>query len=126
MKQKKVYYKAKNKKHNPGIIKIVVCVSHLLIRQFMICFIRIKNVVFIYFINSRNAAKPGHVYMDAMGFGMGLSCLQITFQACCLQEAETLYDQLAPLCPIMLALTAATPFARGYLTEVDCRYTDFL
>ena len=69
----------------------------------------------------RNAAKPGHVYMDAMGFGMGLSCLQITFQACCLQEAETLYDQLAPLCPIMLALTAATPFARGYLTEVDCR-----
>ena len=60
--------------------------------------------------------------MDAMGFGMGLSCLQITFQACCLQEAETLYDQLAPLCPIMLALTAATPFARGYLTEVDCRY----
>lgn len=71
---------------------------------------------------SRNVAKPGHVYMDAMGFGMGLSCLQITFQACCLEEAETLYDQLAPLCPIMLALTAATPFARGYLTDVDCRW----
>ena len=59
--------------------------------------------------------------MDAMGFGMGLSCLQITFQACCLPEAESLYDQLAPLCPIMLAFTAATPFARGYLADVDCR-----
>ena len=26
------------------------------------------------------AAKPDHVYMDAMGFGMGLCCLQLTFQ----------------------------------------------
>ena len=79
------------------------------------------NVRNIDALKFRNVAKPGHVYMDAMGFGMGLSCLQITFQACCLEEAETLYDQLAPLCPIMLALTAATPFARGYLTDVDCR-----
>ncbi len=29
---------------------------------------------------SAAAAKPGHIYMDAMGFGMGLSCLQVTFQ----------------------------------------------
>ena len=28
-----------------------------------------------------DAALPGHVYMDAMGFGMGLCCLQLTFQA---------------------------------------------
>ena len=27
-----------------------------------------------------SAAKPWHIYMDAMGFGMGLSCLQLTFQ----------------------------------------------
>lgn len=27
-----------------------------------------------------SAAKPDHVYMDAMGFGMGLCCLQLTFQ----------------------------------------------
>ena len=26
-------------------------------------------------------AKPDHVYMDATGFGMGLCCLQVTFQA---------------------------------------------
>ena len=37
-------------------------------------------------------------------------------------EAERLYDQLGPLCPIMLALSAATPIFRGYLSDVDCRW----
>ncbi|XP_028175094.1 glutamate--cysteine ligase [Ostrinia furnacalis] len=69
-----------------------------------------------------NAAKPDCVYMDAMGFGMGCCCLQLTFQACCIVEARTLYDQLAPLCPIMLALSAASPVYRGFLTDVDCRW----
>ena len=30
---------------------------------------------------SKSAQKPDHIYMDAMGFGMGNSCLQVTFQA---------------------------------------------
>lgn len=68
------------------------------------------------------AALPDHVYMDAMGFGMGCCCLQLTFQACNINEARTLYDQLAPICPIMLALTASSPVHRGYLTDVDCRW----
>ena len=68
------------------------------------------------------ASLPGHVYMDAMGFGMGLSCLQLTFQACHLKEAELLYDKLAPMCPIMLALTASNPILRGYLVDTDCRW----
>lgn len=68
------------------------------------------------------AALPDHVYMDAMGFGMGCCCLQLTFQACNISEARTLYDQLTPLCPIMLALTAASPIHRGFLTDVDCRW----
>lgn len=72
--------------------------------------------------SSEKAAKEDHVYMDAMGFGMGCCCLQLTFQACNIQEARTLYDQLTPLCPIMLALTAASPFYRGYITEVDSRW----
>ncbi len=63
--------------------------------------------------SSAAAAKPGHIYMDARGFGMGLSCLQVTFQACNLEEAENLYDQLSPLCPILLALTASSPMFRG-------------
>ncbi|CAK1548462.1 unnamed protein product [Leptosia nina] len=70
----------------------------------------------------KGAAKPDCVYMDAMGMGMGCCCLQLTFQACCITEARTLYDQLAPLCPIMLALSAASPIYRGYLTDVDCRW----
>ncbi|CAH0722674.1 unnamed protein product, partial [Brenthis ino] len=68
------------------------------------------------------AAQPDCVYMDAMGLGMGCCCLQLTFQACCISEARTLYDQLAPLCPIMLALSAAAPIFRGFLTDVDCRW----
>lgn len=66
--------------------------------------------------------EPDVVLMDAMGFGMGCCCLQLTFQACNIAEARTLYDQLTPLCPIMLALTAASPAYRGYLTESDCRW----
>lgn len=66
--------------------------------------------------------KPDYVHMDAMGFGMGCCCLQLTFQACNITEARTLYDQLTPMCPIMLALTAASPAYRGYLTDVDCRW----
>ncbi|CAF4882486.1 unnamed protein product [Pieris macdunnoughi] len=70
----------------------------------------------------KGLAKPDCVYMDAMGMGMGCCCLQLTFQACCITEARTLYDQLAPLCPIMLALSAASPVYRGFLTDVDCRW----
>ncbi|XP_075158520.1 glutamate--cysteine ligase-like [Haematobia irritans] len=66
--------------------------------------------------------EPDVVLLDAMGFGMGCCCLQLTFQACNITEARTLYDHLAPLCPIMLALTAASPIYRGYLTESDCRW----
>jgi glutamate--cysteine ligase catalytic subunit len=72
-------------------------------------------------------AKPDHVYMDAMGFGMGCCCLQVhtlcpllhhppppslflltaqvTFQACSLSEARYLYDQLAVVAPLFLALS---------------------
>lgn len=68
------------------------------------------------------ASKPDHVYMDAMGFGMGCCCLQVTFQACNIDEARLLYDQLATLCPIVVALSAASPVHRGYLTDTDCRW----
>jgi len=53
--------------------------------------------------SSQKAALPDHVYMDAMGFGMGCCCLQVTFQACNIKEARTLYDQLTPLCPILVS-----------------------
>ncbi|KEF57364.1 glutamate-cysteine ligase [Exophiala aquamarina CBS 119918] len=68
------------------------------------------------------AAKPDCVYMDAMAFGMGSCCLQITFQAKNIREGRTLYDQLSPLGPIMLALTAATPIYKGFLVDTDVRW----
>uniref|UniRef100_A0A8C5MCA6 Glutamate--cysteine ligase n=1 Tax=Leptobrachium leishanense TaxID=445787 RepID=A0A8C5MCA6_9ANUR len=68
------------------------------------------------------AALPNHIYMDAMGFGMGNCCLQVTFQACSISEARYLYDQLATICPIVMALSAAAPFYRGYVSDIDCRW----
>ncbi|XP_019639734.1 PREDICTED: glutamate--cysteine ligase catalytic subunit-like [Branchiostoma belcheri] len=67
-------------------------------------------------------AKDDHIYMDHMAFGMGCPCIQCTFQACDLGEALRLYDQLTPLCPIFLALTAAAPVYRGYLVDTECRF----
>lgn len=63
-----------------------------------------------------------HLYMDAMCFGMGCCCLQVTLQACNIWDARYIYDQLTPFATIMLALSAGAPIFRGYLTEVDCRW----
>ena len=88
------------------------------------------------------AAIEDHIYLDAMGLGMGCCCLQVTFQAQSIDEARFLYDQLTPLTPIMviiyhnlvsmklacssylfqLAISAASPIWRGYLAEIDCRW----
>lgn len=68
------------------------------------------------------AALQDHVYMDAMGFGMGCCCLQLTFQACSVPEARRIYDSFVPLAPIFLALTAASPLWRGYVADVDARW----
>ena len=65
---------------------------------------------------------PGHVYMDAMAFGMGSSCVQCTFQCCNIDEARLFYDAMVPLAPIMLALTANCPIVRGFLADRDCRW----
>ncbi|ORX37103.1 glutamate-cysteine ligase-domain-containing protein [Kockovaella imperatae] len=62
------------------------------------------------------------IHMDAMAFGMGCCCLQITFQAWNVDEARRVYDALVPVAPIMLALTAASPAFRGYLADVDARW----
>mmetsp|Transcript_32634 Transcript_32634/g.104069 ORF Transcript_32634/g.104069 Transcript_32634/m.104069 type:complete len:803 (+) Transcript_32634:151-2559(+) len=62
------------------------------------------------------------VEMDAMAFGMGCCCLQVTFQCRDIAESRHVYDQLAVIAPIMLALTAATPIARGKLLDTDVRW----
>ncbi|KAI1085042.1 GCS-domain-containing protein [Whalleya microplaca] len=71
----------------------------------------------------RNDAAPDNfIHMDAMAFGMGSCCLQITFQAKNITEGRQMYDQLSPIGPIMLALTAATPIYKGFLADTDVRW----
>lgn len=48
------------------------------------------------------AALPDHIYLDAMGFGMGCCCLQLTFQACDVADARRMYDGLIPVGPILV------------------------
>lgn len=65
---------------------------------------------------------PGVIHMDCMAFGMGMCCLQVTFQAKNIGESRHLYDHLGVLSPILLALTAATPILKGRLADTDVRW----
>ena len=68
-----------------------------------------------------NEATP-MIDMDSMAFGMGCCCLQVTFQARNLAESRQLYDQLAILAPMLLALTAGCPILKGRLADTDVRW----
>lgn len=65
---------------------------------------------------------PGQIYMDAMHFGMGCSCLQVTFEAQTLNHARYMYDQLLPLGPILAAISASAPIYKGKLADIDLRW----
>ncbi|GKY95326.1 hypothetical protein MPSEU_000494400 [Mayamaea pseudoterrestris] len=69
-----------------------------------------------------NDSVRAAIHMDAMAFGMGCCCLQITFQAKDMDESRFMYDQLAVMAPIMMALTASTPILKGRLADTDCRW----
>jgi glutamate--cysteine ligase catalytic subunit len=64
-----------------------------------------------------DTGKPPEIHMDCQAFGMGCCCLQVTFQARDVHESRHLYDQLAVLAPVALALTAASPIYKGCLSE---------
>ena len=66
---------------------------------------------------------PGHVYMDAMHFGMGCSSLQLTYESQTMNHARYLYDMLLPFTPIMSALSASTPIHKSKLVDLDLRFT---
>ena len=63
------------------------------------------------------------VHMDAMAFGAGCCCLQVTLQARDVEESRFLYDQLAVMAPIMMALTASTPILKGRIVDTDARWS---
>jgi glutamate--cysteine ligase catalytic subunit len=62
------------------------------------------------------------IHMDCMAFGMGMCSLQVTFQGKDVDESRYMYDQLAILSPIMMAMTAASPIYKGRLSDVDARW----
>ena len=72
--------------------------------------------------DGKETAQIPMVHADAMCFGMGNCCLQVTFQATSLDEARLLYDHLAVLSPILMALTASTPLFHGYILDSDVRW----
>ena len=71
---------------------------------------------------SKRVFKDNHIYLDSPAFGMGMCCLQVTQLTKNLKEALVLYDQLIPLTPIMMALSANTAVHKGMLTDWDCRW----
>ncbi len=63
-----------------------------------------------------------HIYIDAMGFGMGACCLQTTYQAPDMDSARYLaYDSLANFTSIFM-LYLGSPFWKGYVSDWDTRW----
>ena len=50
--------------------------------------------------NRSSESLRAAVHMDAMAFGMGCCCLQITFQAKDIDESRFIFDQLAVMAPM--------------------------
>lgn len=65
---------------------------------------------------------PSNVKIRHAVESWGGCALQATFSARNLQDACQLHDQLIPLGPLMLALSAATPIYKGRLVATDTRW----
>jgi len=74
------------------------------------------------FLDANTPPDAGDIAADAMAFGMGCCCLQVTFQCRDVEESRHVYDQLAVLAPVMMALTAACPIVSGKLQDHDVRW----
>ncbi|KAJ5297905.1 hypothetical protein PENANT_c012G04594 [Penicillium antarcticum] len=68
---------------------------------------------------------PGFICLDQVEVGIGCSSLQTTFQTSNEVECRWLHDQLIPLAPVFLAMTAAVPIWKGYLVDTDVRWQRF-
>jgi glutamate--cysteine ligase catalytic subunit len=72
---------------------------------------------------SKEEPFPGEIYMDAMAFGMGASCLQITYESQNVNHATYLHDQLLAFTSYFAALSASAPIFKGQLSDNDMRWT---
>lgn len=61
--------------------------------------------------------------MDSMHFGMGCSCLQVTFESQSMNHARYLHDMLLPFTPLLAALSASSPIFKGKMADIDLRWT---
>jgi glutamate--cysteine ligase catalytic subunit len=61
--------------------------------------------------------------MDAMAFGMGQCCLQLTYECSSLNHAKFLHDMLLPFTGILACLSASGPIQKGKLSDNDLRWT---
>ncbi|KAJ2783852.1 glutamate--cysteine ligase [Coemansia javaensis] len=70
---------------------------------------------------SEQPSNRNCVLLDSPLFGIGSGgALSVTMCAADLDEARLLFDHLAPVSAIMMALTAATPIVKGHLVDRDC------
>lgn len=103
--------------HNPQHLALLRTVSDQLVSQG-----KQNHPDFALLEEGLQANTDGTIVMDCAAFGMGCACLQVTIQGRDLSETRYLYDQLAVMAPLMLALTAATPILRGLLADTDVRW----
>lgn len=73
-------------------------------------------------MNADDEPFPGYIYMDAMGYGMGSNCLQVTLGTSTINATCYLYDQMIPITPLLLALSSSGPIFKGKLSGYDNRF----
>ena len=71
---------------------------------------------------TENERHAGFIHMDAMHFGMGCCCLQLTYETQSIDHGRYLYDMFIPFTSIMAAISAATPMIKGKLSDHDMRW----
>lgn len=75
--------------------------------------------------NTEDSGREGNdlsIKLDPSMAAQYACSLQVTMQASNITEARDLHDQLLPLSPIMLALSAATSIWNGVLADTDVRW----
>ena len=70
-----------------------------------------------------DASKEGHIYLDSTWIAFSSCCLQTTFQLADLEQCKKVYDQLVAISPVLMAMSASSPFFRGFVSDVDTRWT---
>ena len=71
----------------------------------------------------REASREGHIYLDSVWVAYSSCCLQTTVQLADLDQCKKVYDQLVAISPVLMAMSASSPFFRGFVSDVDTRWT---